>query len=800
MNFCLRKTAVAMTAFLVVAGCKDQSLQVGDDENAEDEYWYVEVSEDETWSEDKTLFGIYHVQQGVTLTITPGTKVTFFEGSGISSDGTLIAAGAEFSGPTNGAWGITTRGVVDLDGASTSDFNLRVEGDAASTLKNMTLTNTELAIQNREAALTLDSLTFENGNYAEKYAIRLNGAKEAIINNLTASNVAGAIYTTPSGPGSSVTINTANVTNSRVFVNWDRNTKVTVVADGVTATGSHAAAFDIGNGDLTLTNSVFSELSSHGIYAYYGSSLEIDQLSVTNSSGTAIYSLGDVVANGVTVTNQEGSGLQAKSLNLTASTFTDLTGWAVNVGEDGGMADGVTIERSLSHGFTGHGYDTAGAFTVKNSTITDVGSHGIHRDRGDLTIENTTIDGTESYAVAAYRNSLTLETVNVRNAKSWGIYSTEGTLTANNVVVEDGRSGAIQSYYGDLIGTNITARRNGSYSIYTVEGDMTLTNVTLEEHRSYGIYANRSNLVATNVTSVDGENRAIQVSRGNFTIDGLTVTNNENWGMGCFIGTGSAVNVSMTNVQGGITCGGNVVNPATHSFDMVTINGTTGSHGISYSNGDVTVTNTTVTGSASYGVYNTYGNGIYEDVVVTNPASYGIFTQYGDMTATNVTVTNNRAGYGVFHRYPRRDGTPTSATIENATVSGSASWGIYMNESGTLANSDVQASLHGVFLRGNAASSITGSTISNNTTYGIQGESSTIKPSLTDVSGNNIEGNGNYGVRYVQNVDNNYISENNGQVGAAVSTGGTVDGTRNTTLDSQIQNVDAVTSQSAVAL
>ncbi|AFY37648.1 filamentous hemagglutinin family outer membrane protein [[Leptolyngbya] sp. PCC 7376] len=274
-----------------------------------------------------------------------------------------------------------------------------------------------------------------------------------------------------------------------------------------------------------------------------------------------------------------------------------------------------------------------------------------------------------------------------------------------------------------------------------------------------------------------GDFRIFNVTGGvTTTFDNLTITNGETTGNGGGINSNGEVNLTNTTVSGNTSSdrGGGLYN-TTHAVNIIdsTISGNTSSDnggGIYNRSGNITVTDSVISGNSS----NRYGGGIHTrgQIGVTNSTisgnfsrrnGGGLYSRSGNITVTDSTVSDNqsnRHGGGVWARN-------RNITITNSTISGNSS---RLSAAGTYSSTLI----------------VTDSLVSGNTSGDLGGGlyttgSATITNST--ISGNSSSNKGG-GIYFRKNLDitNSTLSGNSSNRGGGIYSrgGGTVNITNST--------------------
>jgi len=153
------------------------------------------ISQNTTWAGNISVTGTTTLNSGYTLTILPGTTISFASGTSLQCNGQLIADGtsteritfSSVSGTDPGSWGSIT---LSGSGASNSSIS-----------HAQILYGTEIAIVNNASNVTIQNSTITD----VKKGVRFNGSSGSVLNNqITSSTV---YYGITAENGSTVTCN-----------------------------------------------------------------------------------------------------------------------------------------------------------------------------------------------------------------------------------------------------------------------------------------------------------------------------------------------------------------------------------------------------------------------------------------------------------------------------------------------------------------------------------------------------------------------------------------------------------------
>jgi hypothetical protein len=326
---------------------------------------------------------------------------------------------------------------------------------------------------------------------------------------------------------------------------------------------------------------------------------------------------------------------------------------------EGELEESVTVDKDLTIEGEGlgdtfwHDFDVDPVIHLTgdaNLVITGIGFtsdlSGIKADgNGSLEVRASKFYSANTYAIEASNTAVTVHAVEIEGAQWGGVRVQGGTLDMDassisgtlgfGVSLEDGAVGNISDndiggiqFTGD--GTDVTdgwgvwvidstaalsLNRFSGNVIADVEAEGTLSELTMNGDTSTGSYAG---------VWLDGPGA---------TLTDVVIDQYQQYGIVDL----SAVEITLENVQ--ITTTHDVSNPQTAFDDF------SGSFGIIALGGDVTLTNSIVSGNNGGGIYQSVGNNTTVDmelngVTVDDNARYGVVTFGGTMELTDVTVTH----------------------------------------------------------------------------------------------------------------------------------------------------------------
>ena len=687
------------------------------------------------------------------LTITGGVN-TVIDGSGNSGRMLNFTAGIADVGSSitdvtflNGTSAVTDNGggAVLVDGSMAVAYTL--------TLDACTFTGNDGSANNGSGGAILHiagALTVTNSTFTDNTAARAGGAIEigsdsdlvTITNTNFTGNDAlgmpgngGAMHITGT-PNSNITGGTATMNTAALEGGAFWNGSGNMLIDGVTITNNEAsgAGADDGGGGL---------FNNGGTLVVQGQSIITgNSASGASGSGGGILSVSDgivsiddstISGNG---SNRAGGGIEMNGAGMLTMIATTLDG---NItGPSPGNGGGLHITGSTTVNITG---GTASGNTADNE------GGGLWNGSGVMTIAGTTIDSN----LANGDDSGASGGGGIFN--EGGTVSTDATtmITNNDALVGSGSGGGVLVAGGTFTatGTTITGnesnRAGGGIEVRNALSDdspatINLTNVTLDNNDTGATTAAPGNgggmhitgPSASNITggTVNGNTAAqegggLWNGTGAMTIDGTTIDGNTGSGADAANGGGGIFNLGGTLVVSNATISNNVADGASGSGGGI----------LNTRGGDVTVTDSSITGNTS----NRAGGGIEDNSTIDFG---GEMPAIGSVTLTDVTLDGNTTGNapgngGGLHLTGAATSSITGGTVSGNTAGkeGGGLWngsGVMTISGTTIDGNDAQGNFvadpleiiggGGIFANDNGTVVIeAGTTISNNQASGTQG-------------------------------------------------------------------------------
>jgi CSLREA domain-containing protein len=350
--------------------------------------------------------------------------------------------------------------------------------------------------------------------------------------------------------------------------------------------------------------------------------------------------------------------------------------------------DGLTISNVISDGLY-----TTDSLTVTNSIVTG-GGCGVYTSDGGAVISNSTVTGLGCDGVAAFGPQGTTIAGSTVLGFDYGVISF-GELQVTNSVITGSNGNGVDSFtHVTVLSSTITGDNNGAYS---ATGDVTVAYSTITSITDDGVDADSGN-ASVSYSQIRGDEAGIDTDTGNVELNHSVIT-------------GTQIGVDAIGLI------------------QVTASTVSGGRGIYSESGNVTISDSQISGGVTDGVVVHQGDASITDSRIIGNQD-GIKTDTGQVTVSDSTVAGNGTGIAA----------TGSATVLSSTVSGGSGHGISSSLSRiNLEFSTVSGGQNGV----NAPLDITigSSTISGSGQNGVQ--SSTGEITITHST---IINNGGFGV------------------------------------------------------
>ena len=577
-----------------------------------------------------------------------------------------------------------------------------------------------LTIYSQSSSFVVKDLTIAGGNV--NATSRSNVTVIGCTNNLTVCRSSLEIHT--NGPA----VQANDVTLSNVTANINSSNSVGFVCSNFAVDNSQLTVNTRGeaigaNNGIILSN-VTANLNSSNAVGLICSNFAVDNSQLTVTAPNPAIQASNVITLGCTAATDF---IKATSTNSLPDSYIGTVK----------IADGQTL------------YAGTNAYT---GTLTDAQRQAIGGQKltnvAPPTYDYIDLDGT-----GATHTAVVINADNMPTALS-GWYIVQGTVNYTNTINLGGDTHIILA---DNAVMNVTV--GGNYGIQSTSGN----------NYSFFVYGQTGQSGELNVTS---NSIACFISGGDITIAGGKVT-----ASGRIIG----LNAQYTNNNGGNVTIKNATVTATGTsyfgilseyggnitIDNSNVTATsTGSSGIYAGNGDITIDNSNVTATATVNngiaIFAENGDIIFRNggkTTASNSNYMAIYANEGDITITDCEV-EAIGGSGIYAYSGNNSGDVGNVTIQNATVTATASFAAIRSNNGniTIDNSNVTATStgnHGIYAEnGNitiASGTVTASGKFSIYTYG----------SVT-INGGQVTTTGNLGIYTVDGS----VTINGGQVSA----------------------------------
>ena len=404
------------------------------------------VQVDTTWSGNIILTGNVTVQNGTTLTLSPGTTVDGGDGYWIRVDGTLVATSSTFFSSqtplTAGSHGaglwtgvhIADKGHAVLDTVSIENAETALMVDGRLTANKLTIRDAYIGINNLESS-NIEDLTAEHIDYE---VIRNSGFFN--MSGATLTDVAGGIWST----GTTV-VDTVTMTQVGTGL---RSSSGSLSASGMGFFQSTVAIATQAGASTTVDSITGSQIK------LFIDAADTDDLTVSNaavsgqrlllSNGATSYTVADVTFEGNTsvisaAVDQRCSG---------TCVFTDL-----NISN---ASNGLSLSGNGNHSFTGLELD------VQERGIVGTGLGHVHLEWANITAETTGIELRDPDSTFA---SVTVETTSSTSTAFdllGGSHSWSDISASKPYMAQDTSSLGLAAWYADIGVTSLSLLQYGN--------------------------------------------------------------------------------------------------------------------------------------------------------------------------------------------------------------------------------------------------------------------------------------------------------------------------------------------------
>ena len=438
-----------------------------------------------TWSGDVILSGNVTVENGTTLTLSPGTTVDGGDGYWIRVDGTLLAsfstffssqtpltAGSHGAGLWTGLY-IADKGHAVLNTVSIENAKTAVKVDGHLTAEKLTLTDAYIGINN-QASSDIDTLTAEHVDYE---VVRNSGHLN--LSGGTFTDVAGGVWSTGTTTVDTITmtqvgtgLRSSSGSLSATGMGFFETTVAIASQEGASTTvnsitGEGIALFiDAANSDdLTVSNAVISGhrlLLSNGATSFTVGDVDFVGNVSEPSAVVDLRCLGDCTMNDVNISNVNNG------LSLSGHGNHTLTGLELVAFDRGIEGTGLGL---LSLDWTNVTAGTTGIelrdpdsvfgtvfveMTSTASTAFDIlgGSH----TWGDISASKVySSQDTSSLGLAAWYTDIAATSLTFLHYGN-GIQANHATLSSDSFSIKDGNGVGIEMEQSSLVSDSLTTR------------------------------------------------------------------------------------------------------------------------------------------------------------------------------------------------------------------------------------------------------------------------------------------------------------------------------------------------------
>jgi hypothetical protein len=417
----------------------------------------------------------------------------------------------------------------------------------------------------------------------------------------------------------------------------------------------------------------------------------------------------------------------------TANNNTDLPGTATPVITSNitinGNGDTVTRSTSASTAFRLFDVGSGGTLTLNNTTVSNgsaLGNGGGILDSGALTLSGDTIFNNTGSGVNQILGSAGLTATNTSFASNTqhGLFN-QGSGLDTLVSVNSSNNtfnGVLSNGPITMSGGSITGNGSGVQTVNpsAASNTITISDSSLSNNTNFEI--NSSGAASVTRTTISNSPNLAVSSQGTLTMNTVSLSGVSGFGLLAALSSGSTsltgVNLTTSSVTSAVITG---PGPVTVTGSKFTNTGAVAGNGIITGGGPAQITGSTVSGFVNELI--TGGATTVDSSTITTGVN-GIIT--GFVTAvTNSTVSGFTNGIIVG---------PGASTIAGTTVTNNTNLGIVgsggVGNSLAVTRSTVSNSTKGVI----AATSVTGSTVTGNSTFGVVG-ATTVTDSIVSANG-----------------------------------------------------------------
>ena len=460
------------------------------------------------------------------------------------------------------------------------------------------------------------------------------------------------------------------------------------------------------NGSIKINgnNHTIDANGTSGIFNITSDNVELDNMTLTGSNGTAVSSTGNnTKISDINLTNNNDTGINIQGDNATISN--------VDISGNNGTAVNVTGDNS----------------NIKDVNVTGNNGPGINVEGNNATLDDVAVSGGNGTAVNVTGDNSNVKDVNVTDNVGPGVNVEGNNATISDIDISGNKgTGLNVNSTGANLG-NITIKNSNGTGLEIAGDNVTTSDIELKDNNGIGIKVDGNGAKMDNITVSGNNGTAMEINGNDATLENSTFTNNTGTtGAGVVInGNGASLNNATFTNNTAETGAGVVINGNGASVENSTFignNATSGAGIISNGNGtdikgSTFENNTAYTGAGV--ILNGNEANIENSTFVGNNATVGAGivstgngTNISDSTFTNNTATTGAgvvsSGNGVtikdseFANNTATNGAGAVLNGDNATVEGSTFAGNEaVNGAGIVSTGD--------------NTNVTGSTFENNT-------------------------------------------------------------------------------------
>ena len=689
------------------------------------------------------------------------------------TDGILDISGSTFNGNGGGVnlGSEQTFNTRYTDYSDNAGWGLRLWG--TSRVENCNINNNTvggLFLKNITTSdLTAKSLKILNNG---QYGVSLEGSGLSLDkNNIADWEVAGSDYTIH-GKDCELTLDAVSLKSG---------TTATVCVVDSDMKAAYSTFSDSGAG-LSATNCNFAlygcTLSGNtvGLHADQNKSMLIQDTKITDNTEWGVRLSGAGKFSGTTISGNGTGGLE-----LTDTTGSDLSLATTTVSNNntyGLYCSGSTLTFDATNfgGLTlaGHDYqiygDKASDLSFAAFTVTGGNKYAVYVANSKLAAKHSTFTGSGT-GLGSYQNSsCLLGNCTFNKNTAFGLHI-NGSATVTNCAIENNGSGVL------LEETNKSLVRGGS--------ELTLSNNTIEDNVEVGVYASDATLTldagTLGGTVITGSKTAFAGFESSLTFDGITISGGSQYGIANYSGKVAVNHCTLSGNGIGLysdygcsaigstftentATGASVLGSATFA-DCVFEKNPNGLQITGATTGAIQLVDSQIRDNTVYGLWcdsctftfdsamqagwSVQNNGsnfgatgstlTFDGFTISGGTTYGVVSENGTLELKSSTLTANGTGAYV--------DTASTLSATSTKFTGNKLYGASVQGSAALQNCSFDNNTHGLQFANMTAGELkcSGTTVSNNTQYGLHLESCALTLTGNGITGLTISNNG-YGI------------------------------------------------------